>query len=164
MPQPRENRATARGNGGRNKQVDTPAGRYRSRDEEILSRLLDERDHRSRVARRARRPQARAAPHPRGHERPWPGLEPRLSQMRQNLRRHFRQLPSARRSCHLSRAGPSGSRLQHALPADRRSGEFRLCRRRSASGHAVHGSAPREAQRRHSGRSRKRNGRFRSQL
>src|SRR6266851_4108768 len=50
----------------------------------------------ARAARCARRIEAGAAPHPGGHERPRPGLQPRLPQMRQDLRRHFRQLSSAR--------------------------------------------------------------------
>src|SRR5229473_732073 len=86
----------ARGNGGRNKYISTASDRYRSRNEEVVPRLRDERDHRARAARRARRVEAGAAPHPGSDERPWPGLQPRLPQVRQDLRRHFRQLSPAR--------------------------------------------------------------------
>ena len=138
--------------------------RYRSGDAQVVSRLCDERDHRARAARCARRIEAGAAAHPGGHERSRPGLQSRLPQVRENLRRHFRQLPPARRSGDLSGAGAPGAGLQHALPADRRTGKFRLGRRRSSGGHAVHGSAAGENHRRHSRRPGKRNRRFHSQL
>ena len=51
------------------------AGGYRSRDEEVVSRLLHERDHRARAARRARRPQARAPAHSFRHARDGPDLD-----------------------------------------------------------------------------------------
>jgi hypothetical protein len=51
------------------------------------------------------------------------------------------KIPSARRRARLRRLGPHGAGFLAALSADRRPGQLRLRRRRSAGGHAVHRSA-----------------------
>ena len=56
-----------------------------------------------------------------------PGCRP--SQMREDLRRHERQLPSARRKCHLPDAGPHGPGVEHAPRAGRQAGQLRFDRR-----------------------------------
>ena len=56
-------------------------------------------------------------------------------------RRRDRQVPSARRPVDLRRAGAHGAGLLHARAADRRAGQFRLDRRRSAGGDALHRGA-----------------------
>ena len=61
-------------------------------------------------------------------------------EVRQDLRRHQRQLPPARRKRHLSHAGPHGPGVEHAPRADRQAGQFRLDRRPAAGGHAVYRS------------------------
>ena len=43
-------------------------------------------------------------------------------QMRENLRRHQRQLPSTRRKCHLPHVGSHGPGMEHAERADRQAG------------------------------------------
>jgi len=64
-------------------------------------------------------------PHPRGHERPRPRFESRLPQVRQDLRRHFRQqLSSARRSGDLSGDGASRAGLQMRYPLVDGQGNF----------------------------------------
>ena len=68
------------------------------------------------------------------------GPRSQAPQVRKDRRRHLRQLSPARRSRHLSHAGPPGPGLEPALPADRRAGQFRLHRRRSPRRHAIHRS------------------------
>ena len=60
---------------------------------------------------------------------------------RARRRRRARQVPPARRHRGLRRARAHGAGLLAALPADRRAGQLRLGRRRSAGGHALHRSA-----------------------
>ncbi len=62
-------------------------------------------------------------------------------QVRENLRRHQRQLPSARRSGDLSDARPHGAAVGDARTARGRQGKFRFRRRRSAGGHALYRGA-----------------------
>jgi len=57
-----------------------------------------------------------AAAHPGRDERPGPRIEPRLPQMREDLRRHFRKLSPARRSGHLPDARAPRAVVQYALP------------------------------------------------
>ena len=147
-----------------NHQVAVSSGRYRSRDEEVVSRLRHERDRRPRAARRARRPQARAPAHPVRHARAGPDLrrKPTASAPRSSAKSSANSIRTA--SAGLRRAGAHGAVLQHALSAGRRAGKLRLGRRRSARGHAVHRSAPGAHQRRAARRHRKRNRRFHSEL
>ena len=63
---------------------------------------------------------------------------PALQQVVAHRRRHDGQVPSARRSRDLRRARPHGAGLLDARAADRRAGQFRLGRRRSARGLALH--------------------------
>ena len=154
----------SQGNGRRKIDGHLDSGGYRSRDEEVLSRLRHERDHRARPARRARRPQARAPAHSFRHERDGPDLDAGLPQVRQDHRRSPRQVPSARRRAGLRRPGAHGPALQHALSAGGRPGQLRLGRRRSAGGHALHRSAPGAHQRRAARGHRKRNRRLHSQF
>src|SRR3990167_9415230 len=56
--------------------------------------------------------------------------------MRQDLRRHLRRLPPARRDGHLSHFGAHGAELGHALSARKRPGKLRVNRRRSSGRHA----------------------------
>ena len=67
--------------------------------------------------------------------------EPQAPQVRQNLRRHQRQLPSARRSGDLSDAGAHGAAVGDARTARGRPGQLRLRGRRSAGRHALHRGA-----------------------
>ena len=60
----------------------------------------------------------------------------------QGRRRHDGRLPPARQPRHLRRAGAHGAGVLHAPAADRRAGQFRLGRRRSAGGRALHRGAP----------------------
>ena len=62
-----------------------------------LPRLRDERHRRPRAARRARRPQARPAPHPLRHARDGPDAAASLPQERGHRRRRDGQVPPARR-------------------------------------------------------------------
>ncbi len=62
----------------------------RRRDALVVHRLRHERDRRPCAARRARRPQAFTAAHPRRHERPRPGPHQAAPQVRQDRRRHLR--------------------------------------------------------------------------
>ena len=119
----------------------TPAGRVpvnieqihrHRRETPVLHRLLDVGHRRARAARRARRPEARASPHPlrdvraracctTGATRSAPASSATCS--RSTTRTATRRLRHAR---------PHGAGLLHALPADRRPGQLRLRRRRSA--------------------------------
>ena len=63
---------------------------------------------------------------------------PPLQQVVAHRRRHDGQVPSARRSRDLRRAGAHGAGLLHARAAHRRPGQFRLGRRRSAGGLPLH--------------------------
>jgi len=78
---------------------------HRGGTEGQLSDLRHERDRQPRAARCARRPEALATAHPRGDERPEPHAGRRPREVRQNLRRHQRQLPSPRRERDLSHPG-----------------------------------------------------------
>ena len=93
----------------------------------------------ARAARRARRAQAGPPPHPlhaaRASNNTWNRA---LHQVRARGRRRARQVPPARRHGGLRRAGAPRAGLRDALPADRRPGQLRLGRRRSAGGLPVH--------------------------
>ena len=69
-----------------------------------------------------------------------------VPQVRSRRRRRDGQIPSARRRRDLRRHGAHGAAVLHARPADRRTGQFRLGRRRCAGGDALHrGAAGRAA-------------------
>ena len=142
----------------------TPPRQHRRRNEAFVHGLRHERNHWTSAARRPRRPQAGASPRAVRHEDDGPVVDARLSQVRQDRRRGDGQLPSPRRCVHLRHARADGAGLQHALPARERAGQFRLDRRRSAGGDAVHRGAAPVARRRHDGRSRQGDRRLRSQL
>ena len=113
----------------------------RGRDQEFVPRLLDVRDHFARAARRARRPQAFAAPHSLRDGKSVAVSGAQAHQVREDLRRHLRQLPSARRSGDLSDARPHGAAVGDAREARGRQGQFRFRRKRSAGGDALHRGA-----------------------
>ena len=92
------------------------------------------------------------------------GVEPRVSQVREDRRRGDGQLSPARRRLDLRHAGAPGAGLQHALSPGRRPGELRLDRRRSAGGDALHGSAAGAARRSDDDGSRQGDRRLRPQL
>ena len=116
-------------------------GQRRRGNQEFVSGLLDVRHHLARPAGCARRPQAFATPHSVRDARPLAVPEPPAPQMREDLRRHQRQLPSARRSGHLSDARPHGAAVGDARTARGRPGQLRLRRRRPARRHALHRGA-----------------------
>ncbi len=136
----------------------------RRRDEDLLSRLRDERDRRPRAARRARRAEAGPPPHPL--RLPGRRLRPRpaLSQVGQDRRRRDGQLPSARRQRDLRRARPDDPGLVDAGAADRRPGQFRLDGPRSAGLDALHRGAARQGGDDPARGSRQGHGRFHPQL
>src|SRR5437879_5679902 len=92
-------------------------------DEEVVSRLLDERDHRARAAGRARRLEAGAPAHFVRHVRAGAHFDEALPQVREDRRRGPREVSPARRYARIRRAGANGAGLQHALPAGRRRSE-----------------------------------------
>ncbi len=116
----------------------TRPAQHRRRAERQLPHLRDERHHQPRPAGRARRPQAVAAPHPRGDERPAPRPQRRPGQVRQDLRRHQRQLPPARRGQRLPHPGPHGPGVEPPLRPHRQAGQLRLHRGAAASRDALH--------------------------
>ena len=105
-----------------------------------------------------------ATPHSAGDARSLAVSEPPASQVRQNLRRHQRQLPSARRSGDLSDARPHGAAVGHARTARGRPGQLRFRRRRSARRHALHRGAHDASRRRADGGHGPGHGGFRPQL
>ena len=111
-------------------------------DEAQLSRLRDERDRVAGVARCARRPQAGAPAHSPLDERAGPYARQEIRQIGARGRRRDGQISPARRPGDLRRAGAHGAGLLHAPDADRRAGQFRLGRRRSAGGDALHRMPP----------------------
>ena len=113
-------------------------------DEALLPRLRHERDRGARVAGRPRRPQAGAPAHPLFDARAGPHARQEVRQVGPRGRRRDGQVSPARRSGDLRRAGAHGAGFLHAPAADRRAGQFRLGRRRSAGGHAVHRMPPRQ--------------------
>ena len=141
-----------------------PAGLHLRRDEAQLPRLRHERDRQPGAARCARRPEAGAPPHPVRHAPPGARLEQEAHEVVQGRGRHDGRLPPARQPRHLRRAGAHGAGLLHARAADRRPGQLRLHRRRSAGGRALHGSAPVQDRPVPARRSRQVDGRFPRQL
>ena len=91
------------------------------------------------LARRARRTQARAAPHlVRDVARPARHGRRPLHQVRGGGRRGDEDLSPARRPVDLRRPGADGAAVQPAADAGRRLRQFRLDRRRSAGGDALY--------------------------
>ena len=88
--------------------------------------------HVARAARRARRAEAGAAPHPLRDVAAEPHRRRQAPQVRQGGRRRDGQVPPARRRGDLRRAGADGAGVLAALSAGRRLGQLRLARRRSA--------------------------------
>ena len=80
----------------------------------------------ARAARRLRRPEAGAAPHPVRDERDGAGGRRQAREVGARRRRRDRQVPSARRPGGLRRDGAHGAGLLAALSADRRPGQLRL--------------------------------------
>ena len=134
------------------------------RNEAQLPRLRDERDRQPRPARRSRRPEAGASPHPLCDVRAEFHAGPPLQQVLAHRRRHDGQVPSARRSRHLRRARAHGAGLLDARAADRRAGQFRLGRRRSARGLPLHRGEARPFRFGPARRPRQGHGRFQAEL
>ena len=133
-------------------------------DAALVSRLRDERDRVARPARRARRAEAGASPHPLFDADERQCLEPRLSQIGAHRRRRDRQIPSARRKRDLRRDGADGAGFLDAPAADRRAGQFRLDGRRCGGGLSLHRGASRARRRGAACRSRQGHGRFPAEL
>ncbi len=110
--------------------------------------------HRARAARRARRPEAGAAPHPLHDVAAEPDRRRQAPQVRQGRRRRDGQLPPARRRGALRDAGAHGAAVFAALSAGRRLGQLRLARRRQRGGDALHRVPARAHQRRDADRDR----------
>ena len=110
--------------------------------------------HLARPARRARRAEAGAAPHPLHDVAAEPHRRRQAPQVRQGRRRRDGQLPPARRLGALRNARPHGAGLLAALPAGRRLRQLRLARWRSRRGHALYRVPPRAPQRRDAARDR----------
>ena len=89
--------------------------------------------HLARAARRARRAEAGAAPHPLHDVAAEPHRVGQAPQVREGRRRRDGQLPPARRLRALRDAGAHGAALLAALPAGGRLGQLRLARRRRAA-------------------------------
>ncbi len=104
--------------------------------------------HGARAARRARRPQAGAAPHPLHDVAAEPDGRRQAPQVREGRRRRDGQLPPARRRRALRDARAHGAALLAALSARRRLGQLRLARRRQRRGDALHRVPARAHQRR----------------
>ncbi len=118
-----------------------PRDRARGGDARVLHGLRDERHHQPRAARYPRRAQARAATHPLGDARHRDDCRRALPEVRRGRRRSPRQVPPPRRHRRLRHAGPAGPALGDALSADRRAGQLRVGRRRSARRLPVHRGA-----------------------
>ena len=103
------------------------------RGAEPLSQLRPLGHHLARAARRARRPEAGAAPHPLHDVAAEPHRRRQAPQVRQGRRRRDGQLPPARRLGALRDAGAHGAAVLAALSAGRRLGQLRLARRRPAA-------------------------------
>ena len=107
----------------------------------LLPRLRHERDRGACAARCARRTEAGAPAHPLFdvRERLYAGQA--IREVRPRRRRRHGQISSAWRPVDLRRAGAHGAGLLHARAPDRRPGQFRLGRRRSARGRCATPSA-----------------------
>ena len=103
-----------------------------------VSQLRALRHHVAGAARRARRAQAGAAPHPLHDVAAEPDRRREAPQVREGRRRRDGQLPPARRLRALRDAGAHGAAVLAALSAGRRLGQLRIARRRSRRGDALH--------------------------
>ena len=110
--------------------------------------------HLARAARRPRRPEAGAAPHPLHDVAAEPDRRRQAPQVREGRRRRDGQLPPARRRGALRDARAHGAVVLAALSARRRLGQLRLARRRQRRGHALHRVPARAHQRRDAHRDR----------
>ena len=131
---------------------------------EPLSELRALGHHLARAARRARRPQAGAAPHPLHDVAAEPDGRRQAPQVREGRRRRDGQLPSARRRGALRDAGPHGAVVLAALPAGGRLRQLRLARRRQRRGHALHRVPPGAHRRRDARRDRPADGALPAEL
>ena len=136
----------------------------RGRAAHQLPRLRDERHRQPRAARRARRPEAGPSTNSLHDARDGPHLDIELSQVCGDRRRGDGQVPPARRSGPVRRAGPPRPDVLAALSADRRPGQLRLGRRRPARGDALHRGAHDRHRGRGAGRHRQADGRLRREL
>ena len=99
--------------------------------------------HLARAARRARRAEAGAAPHPVHDVAAEPDRRRQAPQVREGRRRRDGELPPARRRGALRDARAHGAAVLAALSARRRLRQLRLARRRQRRGDALHGMPPR---------------------
>ena len=134
-PGRRRRHAAATGGGGPGSTTQRRAARSGA---VALSELRAVGHHRARAARRPRRPEAGAAPHPLHDVAAEPDRRRQAPQVREGRRRRDGQLPPARRRGALRDAGPHGAVVLAALPAGRRLGQFRIARRRQRRGDALH--------------------------
>ena len=114
-----------------------PRHRHPRRDAVVVPGVRLLRHLLPRPARRPRRAEARAAPHPLHDGRDGPASRPRPRQERPRRRRGHGSPPPARRRRHLRRARPDGPALVDA-PADRRRPRQLRLARRLPRRHALH--------------------------
>ena len=126
----------------------TGGGRAARSGADALPQLRALGHHLARAARRARRPEAGAAPHPLHDVAAEPDRRRQAPQVREGRRRRDGQLPPARRRGALRDAGAHGAVVLAALSAGRRLGQLRLARRRQRRGDALHRVPARAHQRR----------------
>ncbi len=142
-----------------------PAASYRGRaargrSATSILELRAERHHVASLARRPRRPEAGAAPHPlRDAERHAARCRRETAQERSGRRRRDGQVPPARRHRDLRRDGPPRAELGAPRTARRGARQLRIDRRRCACGHALHRGSPPKPRRRALGRARREDGR-----
>ena len=108
-----------------------------------VPQLRVERHHLARASRCARRPQARAAPHPLlDVPEPAPHGGFAAAEIGGDRRRRARQVSPARRRRRLRGDGAHGAGVLASLPAGAGRGQLRLARRRWRGGDALHRGAP----------------------
>src|SRR5262249_36064812 len=100
------------------------SSQHRRRDAPVLHGLRDERHHRARASRRARRLEAGAAARALRDARRRARLEPKAQQVRRRRRRSAEETPSARRLVGVRGARPSRPAVDAPLSPRRRPGKL----------------------------------------
>ena len=131
-PRPGASARRHRGGGQRRRRHHRPLGLPGQGDADLVPRVLDERHRLARAARRARRPEAGAPPHPVRHERERLHAQPPAHEVGAYRRRRHRQVPPARRFRRVRHHGAPGAAVLHARAAGGRPRQLRLHRRRRA--------------------------------